>query len=399
MWKNKFPPYIGYTVEEYILNEDMCRDILQQAINDALVMFPRMTYSCVLEDDELYCVENNMPLEVQITEEPLLPDGENLNGHLISFSIWGKRLVFICHHSLADGVGATTFSHYVIHRYAELMSGTASDVTETWCDVDLMNQEIDVNKLDYIELSKSDITIPKGMDYKQEPHEICYTTDNFLVNEEKFIGYVKERKASPTVAVGALLAKQLLDSDPEGDKPVNFDIPCNIRKHVGLENSFTNCVSSIYLSVTRDDIQKENHMEELSKCLKHRASRDYTLYTLRKIGTGRESYLYRVHINPQFSISYLGNKDIDNLHFIKKFNLYRFMAGAVIIDMNVQNGCFHFSVSGDNRDNPIAELLKNAFREIGLEIYDECKVVLTPGNGKTIIEHCNSENDISDKDY
>ena len=57
-----------------------------------------------------------------------------------------------------------------------------------------------------------------------------------------------------------------------------------------------------------------------------------------------------------------------------------------IIDMKSIDGRFNICVSGDNSKDPVTDMLKTAFREIGLEIFEETKTILTPENGMVTIE-------------
>ena len=57
-----------------------------------------------------------------------------------------------------------------------------------------------------------------------------------------------------------------------------------------------------------------------------------------------------------------------------------------IIEMKAQNGWFNISIANDNPNNPLTNMLKNAFREIGLEVHEETKTIVTPENGRITIE-------------
>ena len=383
-WKNSHMPYMAYTVSDFILVEDICLDTMQLAVNDALIAIPRMAYSCVLDRDELYCVENLLPLEVQRTQTPLLPDGENVNGHMFSFSIWENKLTIICHHSLTDGIGAKFFINYILRRYEELMAGNAPAVTGPLYDVDLMNEELDITKLDYPKDFQPDPPAPSCMVYRQPAHDNCYTTDSFCISEDAFMQYVKFKKTSPAIALCALMTKQFLDSTQESDAVANCNIISNIRSLVGIEKTLTNCVNSTLLSVTRADTEKENFMESLRECFKRRSSSDYVFYTLH--AAANKELKNRMSSGSLFTVSYTGKVEKSDRSLVKQSNIYRFVNYFNIIDMKSVEGRFNISVSGDNRSNPITDMLKNAFREIGLEIYEETKTMVTPENGMVTIE-------------
>lgn len=379
-WKNT----MINTITEIKLKKELNLEIFQQALNDALIAYPRMAYSCMVEDGKLYCIENNLPLEVQVTDKPLLPNGGCLNDHLISFTLWQNTLTFVCNHTLTDGTGVKNFMSFLMQRYAELIDGNAMEITGPLYDVDLMNEEIDISKLDYPKDFQPDPPLVPGVKYPVGKYESAFITDSFRVNEDDFMRFVKEKKTSPSVALGALMAKQILNAMPENDLPVNFDIVSNLRQHVGLEKTMTNCVNSTFLSLSREDMKQENYMETMRATLKRRNSPDYVRYVLREMG----SDIPRNHmlLNPAFCISYTGKADSSNSDIVEKNNIYRMVRIRNIIEMKAQNGWFNISIANDNPNNPLTDMLKNAFREIGLEIYEETKTMVTPENGTVTIK-------------
>ena len=146
----------------------------------------------------------------------------------------------------------------------------------------------------------------------------------------------------------------------------------------------TNCVNSTFLSLSREDMKQENYMETMRATLKRRNSPDYVRYVLREMG----SDIPRNHmlLNPAFCISYTGKADSSNSDIVEKNNIYRMVRIRNIIEMKAQNGWFNISIANDNPNNPLTNMLKNAFREIGLEIYEETKTIVTPENGRITIK-------------
>lgn len=383
-WKNPFVPYMSYTITNVKLKEELNLETLQQALNDTLVAYPRMSYGCVMENGQLYFVENNLPLEIQVTDKPLLPDGDALNGHLVSVTLWQNDLTFICNHTLTDGTGAKSFISFLMQRYAELIDGNADEITAPLYDVDLMNEEMDITKLNYPKDFQPDPPLVRGASYPVGEYEPVFTTDSFRISEEGFMKFVKEKKTSPAVALGALMARQILNAIPENDLPVNFDVFSNLREHVGLEKTMTNCVNSTFLSLSREDMKQENYLETLRTTLKRRNSSDYVRYALCELD--RDLIRNHMLLNTAFCISYTGKAEGGNLGFVEKMNIYRMVNMDVLIDMKAQNGYFNVSIANDNPNNPLTDMLKTAFREIGLEIYEETKTMVTPENGRITIK-------------
>ena len=74
------------------------------------------------------------------------------------------------------------------------------------------------------------------------------------------------------------------------------------------------------------------------------------------------------------------------IDIVEKNNIYRMVRIRNIIEMKAQNGWFNISIANDNPNNPLTDMLKTAFREIGLEIYEETKTMVTPENGRITIK-------------
>ena len=125
-------------------------------------------------------------------------------------------------------------------------------------------------------------------------------------------------------------------------------------------------------------------METLRAILKRRNSSEYVRYKLCNSGTLSVEEL--MAMCPTFAVSYTGKVGGAKLNFVEKNNIYRMVSAMPIIDMKAQNGWFNVNVTQDNFNNPLTDMLKNAFREIGLEIYEETKTMVTPENGRITIK-------------
>ena len=125
-------------------------------------------------------------------------------------------------------------------------------------------------------------------------------------------------------------------------------------------------------------------MESLRECFKRRSSSDYVFYTLH--AAANKELKNRMSSGSLFTVSYTGKAEKSDHSLVKQSSIYRFVNYFNIIDMKSVEGRFNISVSSDNRSNPITDMLKNAFREIGLEIYEETKTMVTPENGRITIK-------------
>lgn len=370
----------AYAASELIFKDNIDYDLMQKALDDTLILLPRMSYSCILENGTLYCVENKIPLKLQITNNPILPDGEVLDRHLISVAAFNNQLFVVMNHSITDGIGIKIFINCLINRYQELLRGDATHIDGPMYDVNLMNQEYEAADLSYPNEYIPEEPVLRGMNFNQPEHETCYTTDIFRINEEQFMKYVKENKTSPAVAFSAILAKEMLETQPQNNLPIVFMLPCNIRNLIGLDKTLVNCLSGVFLSLSKEDIKTDNYLETLKNKLRAMASQNQIRYEISQSPT----FYYKKYINSnlQFVLSYTGKVSDHVTEFVTKCNTYRFVGRGTTVDVKTEDGWFNIGVSSNNYNNPLTDLLKKGLKEIGQEIAHEQKIVLRANEGR-----------------
>lgn len=201
------------------------------------------------------------------------------------------------------------------------------------------------------------------MNFNQPEHETCYTTDIFRINEEQFMKYVKENKTSPAVAFSVILAKEMLETQPQNNLPIVFMLPCNIRNLIGLDKTLVNCLSGVFLSLSKEDIKTDNYLETLKNKLRAMASQNQIRYEISQSPT----FYYKKYINSnlQFVLSYTGKVSDHVTEFVTKWNTYRLVGRGTTVDVKTEDGWFNIGVSSNNYNNQLTDLLKKGLKEIG----------------------------------
>lgn len=107
------------------LNEDVNPEILQQALDDTMQLFP--FFQVALRKGLFWYYLEESPLEVKVEVEHEPPCSKIYDGHkpslLFRVVYFRKRISFEVYHALTDGTGATQFLRTLIYKYLILAHG------------------------------------------------------------------------------------------------------------------------------------------------------------------------------------------------------------------------------------------------------------------------------------
>lgn len=93
------------------------------------------------------------------------------------------------------------------------------------------------------EIIKDGYSIP---DQNQE-NEKKYYRYEIKMNSDKFMKFAKENNATPAIVVSLLTSKAIKKVCHNIDKPIITNMASNMRQALGMNNTYKNCVNSVYL--------------------------------------------------------------------------------------------------------------------------------------------------------
>jgi hypothetical protein len=233
---------------------------LQQAVVTALKRYPYLTAKLAEKDGDFYFVENVYPVIVKETAILRALGGAKTNYHLIDVTYKGKSLFVSFHHALCDGEGIKPFIETLIYyycRYRYPKSTKQKSIPGIRLSSDAM---LDGETKDPF-LSKYEATDGEPLKLDRDgfalDENVKITDDinyryELKIAHDEFLSFVKSIGATPVIALGLVMNQGIKNLYPDFDKPIIFNTAASIRKTLGCENTFKNCVKSLMFPYNRE---------------------------------------------------------------------------------------------------------------------------------------------------
>lgn len=254
----------SYVVELY-LTEDVRGDLLQQAVDKALVRMPYYRWAMVRKRGLYYYAENDLPFEVAEHKGPRVMGGASTNYHMIDVTYSGNQLDFAMFHGFCDGLGLNRFIEATLYHYMCLKDGTEYDATG------IITEAIPYDEAElydpYLTKVKADIKELKELaSYEDRFHlpELDEPTDDgptmtrlpLKIKTEAFIGWCKANGATPASAVSAIMAKGIASQHNVSEGTVMAVLPASLRKYLHAEKTFKNSSVAYFIPMKADDVNR-----------------------------------------------------------------------------------------------------------------------------------------------
>jgi hypothetical protein len=255
---------IQSTVIDIRMKDNICDDSLKKALDKALLRYPYLTSKIIEQNGDFYLIENPMPFILEETSELHSLGSSEVNYHLIDVTYKNKQICVAFHHGLCDGRGIKPFVETLLYYYCTYRYKTKFDVP----DVRLAGEPIlpgetkepfgdgkfDVCDTTLPEVTKDGYALPDAMNQDGQKKYYRYEVN---INHENFIKFAKEHNGTPSIVIALLASKAIKNIYPEADKPILCNLAMDMRKELNLNNTFKNCVGSVYLPYS-------NKLEKLS---------------------------------------------------------------------------------------------------------------------------------------
>ena len=109
------------------LRDPVDGDILRYSVEAMRARFPYFYIKAANRGDGLVTVQNDLPMTVRNTWEPIRLHSEASNYHLAAWKYEGRRLAFEIHHALTDGSGVLPYIKSIMYLYLSRMTGQTFD--------------------------------------------------------------------------------------------------------------------------------------------------------------------------------------------------------------------------------------------------------------------------------
>lgn len=227
---------------------------LKKALNTSLLRYPYLTSRLIEKDGDFYLIENKLTFILEETSELHSLGSAEVNYHLIDVTYHGRQICIAFHHGLCDGVGIKPFVQTLLYYYCTFMSERKVNVPGVRLAgehllLDETKEPLSVGKLDVDntllpEVIKDGYALPDAIIKDGQEQYYRYEIE---LNQEKFMEFAKENNATPSIIIALLTSKAIKAIYPDADKPILCNLAYNMRKELNLDNTFKNCVNSVYL--------------------------------------------------------------------------------------------------------------------------------------------------------
>ena len=409
LYRSKGMPSLVYDVR---MRKEINHEILNRAIEDALLRYPYFGVKFEERDGDFYAVRNEQPLEARNIDGFIPLGGHSNNYHLMSVTYWDKSLKLSFHHGLTDGRGAKTFLEQIVKFYSDY-DGADIDRYE---EVKTAHLEI-ARELKYEEFydpceekhridgksEKIDGLVSKGYTLSETANIGSHRRYEIGFSQQEYMDACRKIEASPLIYLSMLMSRGIKEACPECDKPIVTNFAVDARAILGCESSFKNCVKSMTFPYG----EKQELMEDAALAAEYKrllnAQRDYAHCAkefnninmfLGVIGhfhsfASRQKLLgFMDNLKRDtYLISYVGRFDLPE-ELVEEVHLYSNGSNGIVLNMTCVSGRFVIDVVQDfETDRYItalieqfekAEIATKVSEEILFETpYDELSEIIT----------------------
>ena len=346
-------------VFELRMRDKVSHFFLQRAYRKALKRYPYFNSSFKIEGESIYLVRNKVKPAVEKRRHLRPLGGAMTQRNMLDVTFYERSIFVAFHHGMCDGRGIMPFIKTLMYYYLrsvynrrdlhipdvrlagdEMLHGETSDPVRDG------NFAFDPEKV--FRVDRTGFELP-GVDSEAPIPTLNYRYE-YTFELEPFMQVCKQCNCTPPILVALLMQRAVLDVCPLADKPITCYMTCDWREHIGLPNTFRNCVSSIYLPYTKGDHEKE--LPQLGKEYRELIARQkeldsgrcsasiikYLSDTLDKLPTydDKSAIAERMAMMPAntFNISYTGRANMgDAEQYIESIHPYRSGSKGVCIQM------------------------------------------------------------------
>ncbi len=224
-------------------------ELLQQALGKTLERMPYLADTLVEENGKIYYAKNPLPMEAGHFKGIRRVGGEETNYHQLDVC-WDENTTwFSMYHGFTDGQGFVMFMEAVLYHYYCLKDGVIYDPKgiRTEKDPVLGTEEADPYEHAHelpVNFALPDL-IPKTFGFHipgiTQVMENTVRDHEFRLSSDQLMAFVKEKGATPAIALSMLLGEAIHNLYPNADSHIVAIILMSIRKQLGCEGTFKNC--------------------------------------------------------------------------------------------------------------------------------------------------------------
>jgi len=393
-------------VFEIRFKEKVDAGFLNQAYITTMKRYPYFNTKLIEKDGDFYIVQN-LNLNTPKRTKKLYKLGGNIIGkNLIDVTYYNCSLFISFHHALCDARGVKPFIESLIYYYCmgkynneDIIKGIRledspllkNETVEPFLKEYEYNKEKEKEK-DFPNISRDGFHLEEN---KKTDNDTDYRYE-IEISHDEFMKFCKNINGTPVILLTLLMSKGITKLYPKYDKPIIANIATDIRKALGVENTFKNCVKSMVLPYTQElsELNWREQAIELRDILDKQRNVDYCRSEANKmIGLFNKldeqptfeakqkmmGFFNGMTLNT-YIISYVGQFILgSNENYIDSIHLYNSGTTGLGINMISTNEKFIIDIKQNFSSDKYAKALVNELKEIGIESkLSECIDFSTP---------------------
>lgn len=260
------------TLDYYCLNEHISKsfryiiqmkekvdgDILRKALDITMTRYPYLKKRILADEKGYTLIENDLPLVVKESDEPMVLCGKESNYHLFALTYFGNDIFFNNVHAIFDGRGRGPMLHTLMYYYCQMRYAEEVDMPGVW----LAGSPVDPSEYydPFTEpLPPTDDLLPPpeipGKALRLEEQGLVHRTHQHLhyirIDEKQLMSLCKTSDGTPNTILSLLMSRAIDKLHPDNDEPIISQVYCDYRSAVNAEKSHHNMVTTLPLVYDR----------------------------------------------------------------------------------------------------------------------------------------------------
>ena len=271
------------TLDYYCLNENISKsfryivqmkenvdgDVLRKALDITMTRYPYLKKRIVADEKGYMLEDNDLPLVVKESDEPMTLCGAESNYHLFALTYFKKEIFFNNVHAIFDGRGRGPVLHTLIYYYCKMRYNEDVDMPGVW----LADTPIDPAEYfdpftaplpEIDELLPAPEPLPKALRLEEQGKVIRSNQHlhYIRINEKQLMSLCKSSDGTPNTILSLLMSRAIDKLHPDATDPIIGQVYCDYRSVVGAEKSHHNMVTTLPLVYDRSmrdmPLEKQN---------------------------------------------------------------------------------------------------------------------------------------------
>lgn len=257
-------------VVEVVLSEDVRGDLLQAAVDKALVRLPYYRQTLVRKKGLYHYANNDLPFVVGACDEARTVGGAGTNYHMVDVTYAARTVRFAMNHAFCDGLGLNrlieaTLYHYFCQKDGKeypsdgiITEAVPYDPAEEF-DAFATKTDADVEELKKLANAEKRFRLPE----LDEPGGQGPTMHRLplKVRTADLLGWCKACGSSPAAAISAFAAMSVEREHHPDEGVIMNSLPISLRRFLHADKTFKNCSAAVFLPVKPEDARNKSAAE------------------------------------------------------------------------------------------------------------------------------------------